>query len=77
MAKSLAWLREPNTFFKFMYSRYIFWFVNLASSRAATSSWSCLDVLLFALNPSWLSCSIWCLSLYADSINLRVLVNNL
>ena len=53
------------------------WFVNLASSSAAISSWSCLDMLLSALNPSWLSCSIWCFSPYIDSMNVRVLVKSL
>ena len=55
----------------------MFWFVNLASSKAAMSSCNCLDVLLFALNPSWLSCNIRCFSPYADSISVSVLVNNL
>ena len=58
IAKSLAWSREPNVFLKSMYRRYMFWFVNLASSRAAISSCNCLDVLLSALNHFWLSCSI-------------------
>ena len=52
MANSLAWSREPNAFLKSMYSRYMSWFVNFASSNAAIRSWSCLDVLLSALNPS-------------------------
>ena len=56
---------------------YMSCFVNLASSRVAISSWSCLEVLLSALNPSWLSCRIWCCSPYADSINVRVLVKSL
>ena len=60
-----------------MYNRYMFWFVNLAFFKAAIRSWSCLDVLLSALNPSWLSCKIWCFSPYADSMNVRVLVKNL
>ena len=47
------------------------------SSSVAIRSCSCLDVLLSALNPSWLSCKIWCFSPYADSINVRVLVKNL
>ena len=34
-------------------------------------------MFLFALNPSWLSCRIWYFSLYADSMDVRVLVNNL
>jgi hypothetical protein len=53
------------------------WFVNLVSSSAAIRSWSCLDVLLSALNSSWLSCRIWCFSPYADSMDVRVLVKNL
>ena len=50
-----------------MYSKYISWFVNFASSSAAIRSWSCLDVLLSARNPSWLSCNIY----------VRVLVKSL
>ena len=53
---------------------YISWFVSLASSSAAISNWICLEVLLSALNPSWLSCSIWYLSPYADRIEVNVLV---
>ena len=34
-------------------------------------------MLLSALNPSWLSCRIWCFSPYADSMNVRVLVKSL
>ena len=49
----------------------------LASSSAAMRSWSCLDVFLSALNPPWLSCRIWCFSAYADSMDVRVIVNNL
>ena len=52
MASSLAWSRDPNAFLKSMYRRYIFWFVNLASSKAAMSSCNCLDVLRSALKPS-------------------------
>ena len=51
--------------------------MNLASSNVATRSWSCLEVLLSALNPSWLSCKIWCFSPYADSMNVKVLVKRL
>ena len=53
------------------------WFVNLASFSAAIRSWSCLDVFLSALNPSWLSCRIWCFSPYVDSMDVKVLVKNL
>ena len=53
------------------------WFVSLASSSAAVRSWSCRDVLLSALNPSWLSCKIWCFFPYAESMNVSVLVKNL
>jgi hypothetical protein len=53
------------------------WFVNLASSSAAIRSWSCLDVPLSALNPSWLSCSIWYLSPYAERMEVNVLVYSL
>ncbi len=76
-ASSLAWSRDPNAFLKSIYNRYMSWFVNLASSSAAIRSWSCLDVLLSALNPSWLSCRIWYFSPYADSMDVRVLVKNL
>ena len=34
-------------------------------------------MLLSALNPSWLSCRIWCFSSYADRMDVRVLVKNL
>ena len=54
IASSLVWSRDPKAFFKSMYSRSMSWFVNLASSSAAIRSWSCLAVLLSALNPSWL-----------------------
>ena len=77
MASSLAWSRDPNAFLKSMYSKYMSWFVNLASSRVAIRSCSCLDVLLFALNPFWLLCNIWCSSPYADNMCVRVLVKNL
>jgi hypothetical protein len=53
------------------------WFVNFASSSAAIRSWSCLDVLLSALKPFWLSYRIWYFSPYADSMYVKVLVNNL
>ena len=43
----------------------------------ALRSWSCLEVILSARNPFWLSCRIWCFSPYADSINIRVMVKNL
>jgi hypothetical protein len=52
MARSLAWSMEPKAFLKFMYRMYMSWFVNLASSNATRSTWSCLDVPLSALNPS-------------------------
>ena len=32
---------------------------------------------LSTLNPSWLSCKIWCLSPYADKMDVSVLVKNL
>ena len=51
--------------------------MNCASSSAAINSCSCLDVHLSALNPSWLSCKIWCLSPYVDKMDVSVLVNNL
>ena len=56
---------------------YMSCFVNLAYSSVAISSWSCLEVVLSARNPSWLSCKIWCCSPYVDSINVRVLVKSL
>ena len=52
-------------------------FVNLASFSVAMRSWSCLEVLLSAQNPSWLSCRIWCFSPYVDNMHVRVLVKNL
>ena len=52
IASSLAWSRDPKAFLKSMYSRYMSWFVNLASSSAAIRSWSCMAVLLSALKPS-------------------------
>ena len=51
--------------------------MNCVSSSAAINSYNCLDVHLFALNPSWLSCRIWCLSPYADKMDVNVLVKNL
>ena len=60
-----------------MYSMYISWFINFASSSAAIRSLSCLAVLLSALNPSWLSWRIWFVSPYADRIYVRVLVKKL
>jgi len=33
-------------------------------------------VLLSALNPSWLSCKIWCCSPYDDKMSVKVLVKN-
>ena len=51
--------------------------MNCASSSAAISSCSCLDVHLFALNPSWLSYKIWCLSPYADKMDVSVFVKKL
>ena len=46
-------------------------------SSAAIRSWSCLDVFLSTLNPSWLSCRILCFSSYADSMDVRVFVKKL
>ena len=51
--------------------------MNCASSSAAINSCSCLNVHLSVLNHSWLSCKIWCLSLYADKMDVSVLVKNL
>ena len=50
---------------------------NCASSSAAINNCSCLDVHLSAQNPSWLSYKIWCLSPYADKMDVKVLVKNL
>ena len=52
MARSLAWSIEPKAFLKSMYRIFMSCFVNLASSNAAINTWSCLEVLLSALNPS-------------------------
>ena len=52
IANSLAWSREPKAFLKSIYSRYMSWFVNFASSSASMRSWSCQDVFLSTLNPS-------------------------
>ena len=60
-----------------MYNRYMSCFVNCAPSSAAINSCSYLDVHLSTLNPSWLSCKIWCLSPYADKMDVSVLVKNL
>jgi hypothetical protein len=38
IANSFAWSREPKAFLKSIYSRYISWLVNIASSSAAISS---------------------------------------
>ena len=38
IANSLAWSREPKTFLRSIYNRYISWFVNLASSSATIRS---------------------------------------
>ena len=51
--------------------------MNCASSSAAINSYNCLDVHLSAMNPSWLSCKIWCLLPYADKMDVSVLVKNL
>ena len=51
--------------------------MNCASSSATINSCNCLDMHLFALNPSWLSCKIWCLSSYDDKMDVSVLVKNL
>ena len=51
--------------------------MNFASSSAAINNCNCLNVHLFALNPSWLSCKIWCLSLYADKMDVSILVKHL
>ena len=60
-----------------MYSGYMSCFMNCASSSAAINSFICLDVHLFVLNPSWLSCKIWCLSSYDDKMDVSVLMKNL
>ena len=52
MARSLAWSMDPKAFLKSMYRIYMSWFVNLASSNAAISTWSCRVVPLSTLKPS-------------------------
>ena len=64
-------------FLRSMYDKYIFWLVNFASSSVAIISCSCPEVLLSALKPSWLSCSIWCCSPCADNMLVKVLVKSL
>ena len=62
-----------------MYSMYMSWLVNLASSSVAIRSWNCLEVFFFS-NGIPLGCHvvlIWCFSPYTDSINIKVLVKNL
>ena len=51
--------------------------MNCASFSAAINNCSCLNVHLSTLNLSWLSCKIWCLSPYADKMDVSVLVKNL
>ena len=51
--------------------------MNCASFSATINSCSCPNVHLSVLNPSWLLCKIWCLSLYADKMDVSVLVKNL
>ena len=52
--------------------------MNCASSNATINSCNCLESMhLSALNPSWLSCKICCLSPYADKMDVSVLVKNL
>ena len=51
--------------------------MNWASSNAASSVCICLDVHLSALNPSWLSSSIWYFSPYEENIDVSVLVKKL
>ena len=53
---------------------YIYIYMSLASSSVAISTWICLEVLFYALNSSWISCSILYLSSYADMIEVNVLV---
>ena len=53
------------------------WFVKQASSSAAITVCSCLEVPRSARNPSWLSYSIWCFSPYEDKIEVKELVNSL
>ena len=51
--------------------------MNCASSSDAINSFSSLNVHLSVMNPSWLSCKIWCLSPYADKMDVNILVKNL
>ena len=38
---------------------------------------NCLVVHLSTLNPSWLSCRIWCISPHVERMQMSVLANNL
>ena len=51
--------------------------MNYGSFSATINSYSCLDVHLSVLNPSWLSYKIWCHSPYTDKMDVSVLVKNL
>ena len=51
--------------------------MNWATSSVAISVCICLDVHLFTLNPTWLSCSIWCFYPYAENMDVRVLVKKI
>ena len=77
MANSLAWPIDPKAFLKSIYSRYMSLLVKCTSSKVAVRSCNCLDVHLSTLNPSWLSCKIWYLSPYAESMDVSVLVKSL
>ena len=51
--------------------------MNLASSSAAIMVCICLAAFRSALKPSWISCRMWWVSPYDDSIDVNVLVYNL
>ena len=70
-------IKRSKGIFNSIYSKYISWLVNCASSNATINSCNCLDVHISTLNPSWLSCEIWCLSPYANKMDISILVKNL
>ena len=77
IARGRAWSIDLKAFLKSIYMMYISWFVNLASSGAAIMVCICLALLRSALKPSWLSCRMWWVSPYEDSIDVNVLVYSL
>ena len=49
----------------------------MASSSVEMMVCNYLDVHFSALNPSWLSCQVWCLSPYVEKMLVSKLVNSL